>query len=74
MKGEMESMRKDRKYKVKVARKNYEVILHPALEGGGYWVECPTLPGCASQGDTIEEALEMAKDAIEGHLEILERH
>ena len=72
MKGEVVSLRKDRKYKVKVARKNYEVVLHPEFEDGGYWVECPALPGCASQGDTIEEALAMAKDAIEGHLEILE--
>ena len=31
-------------------------------------VECPELPGCASQGDTVEEALEMIKDAIAGHL------
>jgi predicted RNase H-like HicB family nuclease len=29
------------------------------------------LPGCASQGDTVEEALEMIKDAIEGHLEVV---
>jgi len=72
LKGEVASISRDRKYKVKVARKNYEVILHPDLEDGGYWVECPALPGCASQGDTIEEALEMAKDAIEGHLEIVE--
>ncbi|MDP3028604.1 MAG: type II toxin-antitoxin system HicB family antitoxin [Deltaproteobacteria bacterium] len=43
------------------------VIVHPDLEDGGYWVECPELPGCASQGDTVEEALEMIRDAIEGH-------
>jgi predicted RNase H-like HicB family nuclease len=34
-------------------------------------VECPSLPGCSSQGDTVEEALEMIKDAIDGHLEVL---
>ncbi len=33
-------------------------------------MECPALPGCASQGDTEEEALIMIKDAIEGHLEV----
>ncbi len=33
-------------------------------------MECPSLPGCASQGETIEEALAMIKDAIEGHLEV----
>jgi len=46
------------KYTVKVRGKLYEVILHPDLEDGGFWVECPALPGCASQGDTVEEALE----------------
>lgn len=55
---------------VTVKRKTYTVVLHPDLEEGGYWVECPALPGCASQGDTMEEALEMIQDAIEGHLEV----
>lgn len=72
MKGEVEKVGRERKYKVRVKGKNYEVVLHPDLEDGGYWVECPTLPGCASQGDTVEEALEMIKDAIEGHLEVME--
>lgn len=71
LKGEVEKISKERKYKVKVMRESYEVILHPDLEDGGFWVECPRLPGCASQGDTIEEALEMIKDAIYGHLEVL---
>lgn len=70
LKGEVAKISRDKKYKVKVRGKSYEVILHPDLEDGGYWVECPTLPGCASQGDTVEEALEMIKDAIEGHLEV----
>lgn len=72
LKGEVADMEKDRKYKVRVRRKDFEVILHPDLEDGGYWVECPALPGCASQGDTVEEALAMARDAIEGHLEVAE--
>ncbi len=71
LKGEVESISQDRNYKVKVGRRNYEVILHPDLEDGGFWVECPELPGCMSQGDTVEESLEMIKDAIEGHLEVL---
>lgn len=71
LKGEVEKISKQRKYKVKVMRESYEVILHPDLEDGGFWIECPALPGCASQGDTIEEALEMIKDAIYGHLEVL---
>ncbi len=71
LKGKVESIARERKYKVKVARKSYEVVLHPDLEDGGYWVECPALPGCVSQGETVEEALDMVKDAIEGHLEVL---
>jgi predicted RNase H-like HicB family nuclease len=47
---------------------------HPSipLEDGGYWVECPELTGCSSQGDSVEEALDMIKDAIRGHLEVEE--
>lgn len=71
LKGEVQKISRERKYKIKVMVKSYEVILHPDLEDGGFWVECPELPGCASQGDTIEEALDMIKDAIYGHLEVL---
>lgn len=63
-------MSQDRKYKVSVKSKFYDIILHPGLEDGGFWVECPFLEGCASQGETTEEALAMIKDAIEGHLEV----
>ena len=45
----------------------YTVILHQAEEGG-YWVEVPALPGCFSQGETAEEALQNARGAIESHL------
>lgn len=62
---------KERKYYVTVKGRKHPVVLHVDTEDGGYWVECPSLPGCASQGDTIEEALEMVKDAIQGHFEIL---
>lgn len=71
LKGEVKNISQERKYKVIVKSKAYEVVLHPDMEDGGYWVECPALPGCDSQGDTREEALEMIKDAIKGHLEIL---
>ncbi len=37
-------------------------------EEGGYWVEVPALPGCLSQGETVEEALENVREAIESHL------
>lgn len=48
----------------------FTVIIHPAEEGG-YWTEVPALPGCGSQGETIEEAIQMTKDAIEGFIAYL---
>ncbi|MBI4233646.1 MAG: type II toxin-antitoxin system HicB family antitoxin [Chloroflexi bacterium] len=51
----------------------YLVYLEPAEEGG-HIVSCPALPGCVTQGETVEEALAMIKDAIEGYLESLKRH
>lgn len=51
--------------------KRYAVVLHPDTEDGGFWIDCPALPGCSSQGDTVEEALAMIKDAIEGHVCLL---
>ena len=39
----------------------------------GYWVaECPSLPGCISQGQTREEAVRNIKEAIEGYIAVLE--
>ena len=70
LKGEVKKISLDKAYKVTVRGKSHNVILHPDLEDGGYWVDCPALPGCASQGDTVEEALAMIADAIEGHLEV----
>lgn len=72
LKGEIITLQRERKYEVTVRGKKYTVILHADTEDGGYWIECPSLPGCASQGDTVEEALEMIKDAIKGHLEVME--
>jgi predicted RNase H-like HicB family nuclease len=45
----------------------YTIILHSAEEGG-YWGEAPALPGCYSQGETVEETLRNIKEAIESHL------
>jgi len=49
----------------------YTIILHPDTDEGGYTVTVPSLPGCITQGDTLEEAIAMAKDAIKLHLEVL---
>ena len=43
-------------------------------EDGMFISECPTLPGCISQGKTRKEALENIKDAIKGYLESLKKH
>jgi predicted RNase H-like HicB family nuclease len=48
-----------------------KVVLEPSDEGG-YTVYVPSLPGCISEGETIEEALENIQEAIELYLEPLE--
>ena len=47
---------------------DFKVILEPD-ETGGYVVTCPSLTGCYSQGDSVEEALANIKEAIELCLE-----
>ena len=51
----------------------YTVLYEPAEEGG-FTVHVPALPGCITEGDTLEEAREMAKDAIRCYLESLAKH
>jgi len=43
-------------------------------EDGMFIAECPTLPGCISQGKTRVEAVKNIKDAINGYLESLKKH
>ena len=40
------------------------ISILPPEEGGGYLIEFPDLPGCMSDGETIEEAMENGKDAV----------
>jgi len=47
------------------------VVLEPSEEGG-YTVSVPSLPGCISEGDTKEEALENIREAIDLYLEVVE--
>jgi predicted RNase H-like HicB family nuclease len=44
-------------------------ILHKAEEGG-FWAEVPSIPGCATQGETIEELRANLREAIEGCLSV----
>lgn len=52
---------------------NYTVKIHTAEEGG-FWAEVPALPGCLTQGETLDEVIAMAKDAISGYLASLMKH
>lgn len=44
-----------------------KVLIHKAEEGG-YWAEVPALPGCVSQGETVEDVRANVREAIEGWL------
>jgi len=44
-------------------------FVHSAEEGG-YWAEVPALPGCLTQGETLDEVVENLNDAIEGWLSV----
>ena len=46
---------------------DYTILIHQAEEGG-FWSEVPALPGCYSQGETIDETLLNSKEAIVAHL------
>ena len=48
----------------------YSVVVHKAEEGG-FWVDLPALPGCYSQGETVENTLENVREAIDLYLEVL---
>jgi len=55
-----------------MTQREYVIIIHPD-ETGGYWTEVPALPGCGSQGETVEEAVAMTRDAIQGYLASLKK-
>lgn len=50
---------------------NYTAIFEPAEEGG-FVVYVPALPGCHTQGETLDEAYKMAQDAIYGYIKALQ--
>lgn len=54
--------------------RQYTIILEPDLEDGGYTVTVPALPGCHTQGDSLEDAVAMAKDAIACWIASAEKH
>lgn len=50
---------------------HFEIVIEKELEDEGYSAYSPTLPGCFSNGRTIEEAKRNIREAIQQHLEIL---
>jgi predicted RNase H-like HicB family nuclease len=46
-----------------------KVVVHEAEEGG-FWAEAPAIPGCASEGETMDELLRNMQEAIEGCLSV----
>ena len=46
-----------------------KVAIHQAEEGG-YWAEVPAIPGCATQGENLEELLQNLYEAVEGCLSV----
>lgn len=46
-----------------------KVVVHEAEEGG-FWAEVPAIPGCASQGETLEDLIANLHEAIEGCLSV----
>jgi antitoxin HicB len=52
-----------------MAERQYTIILQPDEADGGYTVTVPALPGCVTEGETLKEAVAMAREAIAGYLE-----
>ena len=47
----------------------YTVIVHRDIQEGGFWGECPELPGCYSQGESVEELMCNMREAVELYLD-----
>ncbi len=52
--------------------RQYTIVLEPDTDQGGYTVTVPVLPGCITQGESVEECIERAHEAIAGYIESLE--
>lgn len=52
---------------------DYIVLIHRAEEGG-YWAEVPALEGCFAQGETVEETLADAREAVASHIAALREY
>lgn len=55
------------------AELTFRIVLRPEPEGG-FTVSVPSLPGCITHGDTIDDALRMAEDAIRAYIASMKKH
>ena len=62
-----------KKMQGQVFRMKFRIVIEQD-EDGNYVAQCPTLPGCISEGRRRETALANIKDAIEGYLTSLKKH
>jgi len=46
-----------------------KIVIHQAEEGG-FWAEVPAIPGCATQGDSMDDLMQNLREAIEGCLSV----
>ena len=51
----------------------YAIVIHEEPEGG-FWAEVPALPGCYSQGETVDKLMENIREAISGVLEVMKEN
>ncbi|HXA28596.1 MAG TPA: type II toxin-antitoxin system HicB family antitoxin [Candidatus Angelobacter sp.] len=51
--------------------RTYSIVLDPDPEESGYTVTVPALPGCTAEGDSVEDCIVNAREAIEEHIEAL---
>ena len=63
----------EKREQIRTSEYTYTIVLDPAEEGG-FVVTVPALAGCITQGETLDEAREMAAEAIESYLESLRKH
>jgi predicted RNase H-like HicB family nuclease len=58
----------------KAIHERYYTVILEREDDGGYHAFCPSLPGCHTQGDTYDEAVKNAEDAVQLYLESLQAH
>src|SRR6202035_2916 len=55
--------------RAEIGKMKIRIVVHEAEEGG-FWAEVPAIPGCASQGDSMDELMQNLREAIEGCLSV----